>query len=432
MNSRRIVVVGAGYVGLTSGAGLATVGHTVTIVERDATRVAAINDGTSPLFEAGLGDAVADSVRDGRLIATSDLRKGVEHADIVMLAVGTPMSDTGHADITDLEKAFDSVVAAAHPDTVIVVKSTAPVGTYRALVERATRPVRLATNPEFLRQGTALADFLHPDRIVIGTDDRSVADVVSEMYAPMTTGGAMILRTTPESAELVKYASNAFLATKLSFVNEIADLAELSGADIEEVTTALGLDPRIGSRYLDPGPGFGGSCLPKDTAALLAVSERFGASSHVVTAATRVNRDRIPLMVDRIAQAVGGDLADARVTVLGITYKAGTDDVRDSPAVPIVDELHRRGAIVTLFDPQGMRAAEELFPWLELAPTLDDALAASPSAVIVTEWPEFGELDPMSLGLNHLIDLRNMYSPANFDDTRTVYTSVGRRSSVPR
>jgi len=432
MRTFSVAVIGAGYVGLTAGAGLATIGHSVTIVERNQERVAAINAGISPLFEAGLDDAVADGVRDARLSATEDLQAGVDGVDIVMLAVGTPMSDTGHADITDLEKAFDSVVAAARPDTVIVIKSTSPVGTYRALTDRSVRPVRLATNPEFLRQGTALADFLHPDRIVIGTDDRSVAGVVAEMYAPMATGGALILRTTPESAELVKYASNAFLATKLSFVNEIADLAELSGADIGEVTTALGLDPRIGSLYLDPGPGFGGSCLPKDTAALLAVSERFGSSSHIVGAATRVNRDRTQLMVDKIAQTLGGDLTEVRVTVLGITYKAGTDDLRDSPAVPIVQLLHDRGATITLFDPQGMQAAEKRFPWLGLAPTLDAALAASPVAVIVTEWPEFGELDPTSLRIDHLIDLRNMYSPADFDDARTVYTSVGRRSSVPR
>ncbi len=428
----KITVIGAGYVGLTTGAGLATIGHTVTIVERDTTRVVAINAGTSPLFEAGLDEAVASNVRHDRLSATDDLDAAVATADIVMLAVGTPMSDSGHADITDLENAFDAVVAACRPDTVIIVKSTAPVGTYRALLDRSPRTVRLATNPEFLRQGTALSDFLHPDRIVIGTDSPSVGDVVAEMYAPMAADGSLILRASPESTELVKYASNAFLATKLSFVNEIADLAELSGADIGEVTAALGLDPRIGSRYLDPGPGFGGSCLPKDTAALLAASERLGASSHVVTAATRVNRDRIQLMVDKIERAVGGDLAGAHVTVLGITFKAGTDDLRDSPAVPIVQELHERGTMITLFDPQGMAVARERFPWLELAPTLDAALAASPTAVILTEWPEFSQLDPTSLRLDHLIDLRNMYTPTDFDDTRTVYTSVGRRSSVPR
>lgn len=431
MNSMRITVIGAGYVGLTTGAGLATIGHTVTVVERDTTRVVAINAGTSPLFEAGLDEAVASSVRHGRLSATDDLDAAVAVADIVMFAVGTPMSDSGHADITDLENAFDSVVAVSRPDTVIIIKSTAPVGTFRALIERTSRPVRLTTNPEFLRQGTALQDFLHPDRIVIGADNSDDGAVVAAMYEPMAAAGARIMHTTPESAELIKYASNAFLATKLSFVNEIANLAELAGADIEEITEALGLDPRIGSRYLNPGPGFGGSCLPKDTAAFLAVSERFGSSSHVVTAATRVNRDRIALMADKIERAIGDDLTGRRISVLGVTFKAGTDDVRDSPAVPIIEMLHKRGAIITLFDPQGMHAAATLFPWANQATSLSEAIAASPTAVIVTEWPEFAQMDPSTLDIEHLIDLRNMYRPTEFDGKRTLYVSIGRRDSVP-
>lgn len=432
MQHPSIAVIGAGYVGLTVGAGLSSLGHNITIVDRETHRVAAVNEGRSPIYEAGLDEAIALAIQADRLRATTDIADAVSGADIVYLAVGTPMSDMGHADLADLEMAFDEVVAVAADETIIVIKSTVPVGTYHALLERVAGRVRLVANPEFLRQGTALKDFLEPERIVLGADEQRDAEEIAAIYEPMVRKGAQVLIMSSESAALVKYASNAFLATKLSFANEMADLAEVSGADIAEVLGAVGLDTRIGSRYLSPGPGFGGSCLPKDTAALLAASERFGASSYVVSAATRVNRDRTGIMIDKIARPFDGDLEGKELVVLGVTYKAGTDDLRDSPAVRIIAELHARGAKVTLYDPQGMQQATSLFPWIGTVESLTEAIAVGSSAIILTEWPEFGRLDPMSLALDHLIDLRNMYSPSDFDGATTLYVSVGRRNSVPR
>jgi UDPglucose 6-dehydrogenase len=432
----RITVFGAGYVGLVSAACLADFGHEVACVDVDTARIDALRSGVTPIFEPGLDELLGSGTAAGRLTFTTDPTDVVPGSDIVVVAVGTPASDEGEVDLSQVRSAIDTVAHHAHDGVVVVIKSTVPVGTTRQVGAwlRDARPglvTHAAANPEFLRQGTAVEDFLRPDRLVLGPADDLAEKVLRELYRPLIDGGVATLTTDPETAELIKYASNAFLAIKVSFINEVADLCEASGASVEEVAIGMGLDPRIGPRFLAAGPGFGGSCLPKDTQGLLLTSNHYGTRSRIVAAALEVNRSRIGHMVDKVANALDRTLDGARIAVLGLTFKADTDDLRYSPAVDIVEALVAAGAIVVAHDPRGMEAARILLPaTVGYADGPYEAMANADAAVIATEWAEFADLDLSrvrdALASPVLVDLRNLYEPAIVEAAGLHYSSVGR------
>lgn len=436
----RITMIGTGYVGLTTGACLAELGHQVTCVDLEPEKIDRLIVGDIPIFEPGLEELVTRNAAAGRLAFTTDYATAVPTADTVFIAVGTPSSPTGKADLSQVMTAADSLAKVLEPNTTVVVKSTVPVGTTSEVGARITdaRPdlsFEIASNPEFLRQGAAVEDFMQPDRLVIGASTEAAEHTLRRVYQPLLVKGAPGIFTNVETAELIKYASNAFLATKLSFINEIADLCELAGARVEDVAEGMGLDVRIGPRFLSAGPGYGGSCLPKDTQALLHTSQVFGAPSRIVAAAVDVNASRRRRMADKIAAAVGGSLTDATVAVLGLTYKANTDDLRESPAVEIVRSLLGLGARVRAYDPEGMGNARRLLPGIAFT---DDPYAAMEDAaalVILTEWPEFATLDPTRIAQTLrnpvVVDTRNLYDPNDITAAGLEYHSIGRPVARP-
>ncbi|HSM02168.1 MAG TPA: UDP-glucose/GDP-mannose dehydrogenase family protein [Acidimicrobiia bacterium] len=428
----RIIVSGAGYAGLVTAACLADMGHDVTCVDIDRDKIASLQAGRSPLFEPGL-DELLDRNAD-RLRFVSDYEEAPAGAEAAFIVVGTPRFDDGRVDLSQVFAATDQLAARMADGAMVVVKSTVPVGTTRqvaARIESAGLRLHVGCNPEFLREGTAVDDFLAPDRVVIGTGSPEAEAIMRDVYAPQIAQGITFFFTTIESAELIKYASNAFLATKLSFINEIADLCEASGAVVEDVARGIGFDTRIGPSYLRAGPGFGGACLPKDTQALWHTSRDFGTGSRIVGAALDVNADRIPRMTGKIAAAVGGELRGRRIAVLGITFKADTDDIRESPAVEIVRELVAGGATVRLFDPHGLGTAKAVLPpSVEFATDEYDAMTGADCLVIATEWSQFGELDlgrvREQLSGDVVVDLRNLYDPSRVRDAGIGYVSIGR------
>ncbi len=435
----RIAVVGMGYVGIATASGLAQLGHDVTGVDIDQTRIALLAGGTLPIYEPGLAETIRSAIGNRSLRFTTDRAEAVLDSEAVFIAVGSPTDRDGSADLSQVYDAVDQIAPILPDRCILVVKSTVPVGTTRSLLEllQSLRPdaeLDVASNPEFLRQGSALHDFLEPDRLVVGTSGASAEAVMRRVYEPMLDG----TRVTPsvftnfESAELIKYASNAFLAVKLSFINEIADLCEATGADIDDVSRGVGLDPRIGSTYLSAGPGYGGSCLPKDTQALLHTSRVHGTPSRVVAAAIDVNRERRRSMTDRIAAAVTVPLTQATVTVLGITFKHGTDDLRESPAVDIVKGLLGEGVRVRVCDPQGNKQAEQAIPNARYFDDPMEAIVDADAIVFATGWPEFADLN-LSLARartrgSALIDLRNVISPQDAIRAGFHYESIGRSS----
>jgi UDPglucose 6-dehydrogenase len=431
----RIAMIGTGYVGLVSGACFADFGHRVCCVDKDQAKIDGLNAGVMPIWEPGLDALVKSNAARGRLTFTTDVSAAVSEAEAVFIAVGTPARrGDGHADLTFVFQAVRDLTKFIKPGTVIVTKSTVPVGTgdkiQAILREEGVSHVSVASNPEFLREGAAIADFKHPDRIVVGAEDERAQEVLREIYRPLFLNRAPILITGRRTAELTKYAANAFLAVKISFINEIADLCEAVDADVQDVARGIGLDNRIGPKFLHAGPGYGGSCFPKDTLALLQTAEEAGVDQRIVRTTVNVNDERKRSMVERVARALGGELRGKRVAVLGLAFKPNTDDMRDAPSIPLVEALVGRGASVAAFDPVAREQAEKIFTDIQFT---DDAYVAAEGAdalVIVTEWDEFRALDleriASSMQGNILVDLRNVYDRAEAEEAGLAYFGVGR------
>jgi UDPglucose 6-dehydrogenase len=431
----RIAMIGTGYVGLVSGACFADFGHRVTCVDKDSRKIDGLNGGVMPIWEPGLEALVKSNAERGRLTFTTDLPEAVKQAEAVFIAVGTPARrGDGHADLTFVFDAVRELAKVIRPGTVVVTKSTVPVGTgdriEEILREEAVSDVSVASNPEFLREGAAIADFKHPDRIVVGAEDERGQEVLKEIYRPLFLNRAPILITGRRTAELTKYAANAFLAVKISFINEIADLCEAVDADVQDVARGIGLDNRIGAKFLHAGPGYGGSCFPKDTLALLQTADKFGADQRIVRTTVQVNDERKEKMVERVVRALGGSVSGKRVGVLGLAFKPNTDDMRDAPSIPLVNGLVQRGASVSAFDPVAREQAGKIFKGIEFAADAYAAADGADALVIVTEWDEFRALDleriAGSLRGKTLVDLRNVYDRTEAEEVGLTYFGVGR------
>jgi UDPglucose 6-dehydrogenase len=429
-------MIGTGYVGLVSGACFADFGHRVTCVDTDAAKIAALHRGEMPIFEPGLEQLVEASVKAGRLDFQTDLAGPVGEADAVFIAVGTPSRrGDGHADLSYVYAAAREIAGALKGFTVVVTKSTVPVGTGDEVerIIRETNPsadVAVASNPEFLREGAAIRDFKHPDRIVVGTDDERARKAMGEVYRPLYLNQAPIMYTERRTAELIKYAANAFLATKITFINEIADLSEKVGADVQEVARGIGFDNRIGSKFLNAGPGFGGSCFPKDTRALVKTALDHDVPLRIVEAVLAVNDNRKRAMARKVAAAAGGSLRGKTVAVLGLTFKPETDDMREAPSIPLITGLLDLGAHVRAYDPIGMDLAKHDLPDIAYATNPYDCAKGADALVIVTEWVQFRALDLARLKqeMAHpvIVDLRNIYRRDEMKALGFIYESVGR------
>ncbi len=429
-------MIGAGYVGLVSGACFSEFGIDVACVDKDEARIERLNNGDVPIFEPGLERMVAGNVAAGRLVFTTDLAASVAAADAVFIAVGTPSRrGDGHADLSFVYAAAGEIAAALDGYTVIVTKSTVPVGTGRE-VERIIREARadaefdVASNPEFLREGSAIADFMRPDRVVIGTGSERARKLVRALYRPLYLIETPILFTTLETAELTKYAANSFLATKITFINEIADLCEKVGADVHDVARGIGLDGRIGRKFLHAGPGYGGSCFPKDTLALVHTAKDFESPVRIVETVVAINEARKKAMADRVIEACGGSIDGATIAVLGLTFKPNTDDMRDAPSLEIVPALIAAGATIRAYDPEGMEEAKALLDDVVWCTGAYDTMRDADAVVIVTEWNEFRLLDlnrvKQLLRQPVMVDLRNIYKPAEMAAAGFRYYSIGR------
>jgi UDPglucose 6-dehydrogenase len=435
----RVAMIGTGYVGLVSGACFADFGHQVTCVDKEASKIAALRSGKIPIYEPDLDRLVTANVREGRLDFTSDLAGPVSEAQAVFIAVGTPSRrGDGHADLSYVYAATREIAAALSGFTVVITKSTVPVGTGDE-VERIihdARPdadVAVVSNPEFLREGAAIQDFKHPDRIVVGTNDVRARQVIADLYRPLYLNQAPILYTGRRTAELIKYAANAFLATKITFINEIADLCEKVGADVQEVARGIGLDNRIGSKFLHAGPGFGGSCFPKDTQALMKTAQDHEVPLRIVEAVIAVNDTRKRAMARKVSGAFRGALRGKTIAVLGLTFKPNTDDMREAPSIPLITALQDMGAKVRAHDPEGMDQARDVLPEVVYC---DGPYACAENAdalVIVTEWEQFRALDlerlKETMAAPIIIDLRNVYRPEEMVKRGFIYESVGRHGT---
>jgi len=429
-----VAMIGTGYVGLVSGACLSEFGHDVVCVDKEAAKIAALTAGRIPIFEPGLDEIVAINAKAGRLTFTTDLAAAVKAADAVFIAVGTPSRrGDGHADLSFVFGAAEEIAAALDGYTVVITKSTVPVGTGRKVEEiiRGLRPdadFDVASNPEFLREGSAIEDFRRPDRVVVGCESARARDVIKEIYRPIYLNETPILFTSRESSELTKYAANAFLATKITFINEIADICEKLGADVQDVARGIGLDGRIGAKFLHAGPGFGGSCFPKDTLALLKTSQDCGAPTRIVEAVVAINDARKIAMTDKIERAFGG--VDGRtIAVLGLTFKPNTDDMREAPSLVIIPGLQAKGARIRAYDPEGTDEARKLLN-AEFCEDAYEAITGADGVVILTEWNEFRALDlprvKTLLKEPLMVDLRNIYRPAQMAAAGFRYVSIGR------
>ncbi|RXR30427.1 UDP-glucose dehydrogenase family protein [Sphingobium fluviale] len=432
----RITMIGSGYVGLVSGACFADFGHEVVCVDKDKSKIDALLGGKIPIFEPGLDHLVATNVAAGRLRFTTDLAEGVKDADAVFIAVGTPSRrGDGHADLSYVYGAAKEIAGAINGFTVIVDKSTVPVGTGDEVerIIRAANPdadFAVVSNPEFLREGAAIDDFKRPDRVVIGGDDPRALEVMQQIYRPLALGRSPIIEMSRRGAELTKYAGNAFLATKITFINEIADLCEKVGADVQDVARGIGLDNRIGSKFLHAGPGYGGSCFPKDTLALLKTSQDYDAPQRIVEAVVAVNDNRKRAMGRKVIAACGGDVRGKTVAVLGLTFKPNTDDMRDSPAIAVVQTLQDAGATVRAYDPEGMEQAKLVLDNVSYCTNSYEAMEGADALVIVTEWDAFRALDldrvKSLLKQPVLVDLRNVYPREMVEKAGFRYTAIGR------
>jgi UDPglucose 6-dehydrogenase len=432
----RITMIGSGYVGLVSGACFSDFGHDVICVDKDASKIAALEAGKMPIFEPGLDKLVETNVAAGRLSFTTDLAAAVAGADAVFIAVGTPSRrGDGHADLTYVFEATREIGAAIDGPVVVVTKSTVPVGTGDKVEEILKEvagdfEIAVVSNPEFLREGAAIGDFKRPDRIVIGTDDARAQQVMRDVYRPLYLNESPILFTGRRTSELIKYAANAFLATKITFINEIADLCEAVGANVQDVSRGIGLDNRIGSKFLHAGPGYGGSCFPKDTLALLKTAEDYETPVRIVEAVVQVNDTRKRAMGRKVIQALGGDAKGKTVAVLGLTFKPNTDDMRDAPSLAIVQSLLDAGAVLRAHDPEGMEIAKAMMPSVTYCGDAYEAAAGADAVVIVTEWDIYRALDLKRLAAAMagavMVDLRNVYPPAEVERAGFAYSSIGR------
>jgi UDPglucose 6-dehydrogenase len=432
----RVAMIGTGYVGLVSGACFADFGHHVTCVDKDASKIEALHRGVMPIYEPGLEDLVAANVKAGRLTFTTDLTKPVAEADAVFIAVGTPSRrGDGHADLSYVYAAAKEIAAALNGFTVVVTKSTVPVGTGDE-VERIIRETHsnaecaVVSNPEFLREGAAIQDFKHPDRIVVGTEDDRAKEVMNDLYRPLYLNQAPILVTGRRTAELIKYAANAFLATKITFINEVADLCERVGADVQQVARGIGLDNRIGGKFLHAGPGYGGSCFPKDTIALIKTGQDYDAPIRIVETVAAVNDTRKRAMARKVSAALGGDIRGKTIAVLGLTFKPNTDDMREAPSLHIITALNDMGAKVKAYDPIGMEQAKSMLTGVTYCEDAYSCAQDAHAVVIITEWEEFRALDLMRLkaamATPVVVDLRNVYRPDEMAKYGFSYSSVGR------
>jgi UDPglucose 6-dehydrogenase len=432
----RITIIGAGYVGLVSGACFADFGHHVTCVDKDASKISALQRGKIPIFEPDLDRLVQNNVKNGRLDFATDLAGPVSEADAVFIAVGTPSRrGDGHADLSYVYAATQEIAAAVSGFTVIITKSTVPVGTGDEVerIIRDTNPsadVAVASNPEFLREGAAIRDFKFPDRIVVGTNDERARKVISEIYRPLYLNKAPVIFTSRRTAELTKYAANAFLATKITFINEIADLAEKVGADVQEIARGIGLDNRIGTKFLHAGPGFGGSCFPKDTRALIKTAQDHDAPMRIVEAVLAVNENRKRAMARKVSSVFGGTLRGKTVGVLGLTFKPNTDDMRESPSIPLITALQDLGAKIRAYDPEGMEQSKTELSEICYCDGPYSCADGADALVIVTEWEQFRALDldrlKSAMACPVIIDLRNIYRAQDVIEHGFRYESVGR------
>jgi len=432
-----VVMIGAGYVGLVSGACFAEFGADVICIDKDAGKIDALKQGGIPIYEPGLEDLVARNVKSGRLAFTTELADAIAAADAVFIAVGTPTRrGDGYADLKYVYAAAEEVAGYLRGYTVIVDKSTVPVGTARE-VQRIVRKANpdaafdVASNPEFLREGSAITDFMRPDRVVLGVESEKAEALLRELYRPLNLIEAPILVTDLESAEITKYAANAFLATKISFINEISQLCEKTGADVHAVARGMGLDGRIGRKFLHAGPGYGGSCFPKDTVALIRMAQEHGVSSRIVESVVEVNASQKARMVSKIKEAMGGSVADKTIAVLGLTFKPETDDMRDAPSLAILPALADRGAIIRAHDPEGMEEASHHLPEaITYSKTIDDAVTGADAVILMTEWNQYRGLDLDSLKSRMqgdvFVDLRNVYERGLMEAKGFRYTCVGR------
>src|SRR5215468_10718476 len=435
----RIAMIGTGYVGLVSGACFADFGHDVTCIDKDARKIAALKRGEIPIFEPGLNQLVATNAAAGRLSFATDLKPTVSEADAVFIAVGTPSRrGDGHADLSYVHAAAHEIAAHLNGFTAVITKSTVPVGTgddvERIIKEtNAKADVVVVSNPEFLREGAAIRDFKHPDRIIIGTDDERGRKVLAEIYRPLYLNQPPIMYTSRRTAELIKYAANAFLATKITFINEIADLAERAGADVQEVARGIGLDNRIGPKFLHAGPGFGGSCFPKDVRALIKTAQDHDVPMRILEAVETVNETRKRAMARKVSAAFAGVLRGKTVAVLGLTFKPNTDDMREAPSIPLVMALQDMGAEVRVYDPVGMDQAKQVLANVTYCRGPYDCVEEADAVVIVTEWEQFRALDMERLrdlmACPVVVDLRNIYRADDMKKHRFAYSSVGRAST---
>lgn len=432
----KIAIVGSGYVGLVSGSCFADFGHDVVCVDRDQKKIDLLNTNVMPIFEPGLDALVKSNVEAGRLSFSADLAMSVKDCNAVFIAVGTPSRrGDGHADLTYVYAAANEIAGAVEDKTVIVTKSTVPVGTGDE-VERIIRQAApgldfvVVSNPEFLREGAAIEDFKRPDRIVVGCDVEWARQIIRDIYRPLYLNETPILFTSRNTAELIKYAANAFLATKITFINEMADLCEKLGADVQDVSRGIGLDNRIGSKFLHAGPGYGGSCFPKDTLALLKTAQDSDTPLRMVEAVVQSNDLRKRAMGRRIISALEGDARGKKIALLGLTFKPNTDDMRDAPALAIVQTLLDAGAHISAYDPEGMEEASKLLPEITMADGVYEAVYDADAVAIVTEWDVFRAVDLAKLKTamrgNVLIDLRNIYSPISAEAAGFRYSSIGR------
>jgi len=432
----RVAMIGTGYVGLVSGACFADFGHEVTCVDKDPSKIQRLERGEIPIFEPGLDDLVATNVRDGRLNFALDGAEAIRTADAVFIAVGTPSRrGDGHADLSYVHAAAEEIAGLIEGFTVVVTKSTVPVGTGDEIerIIRARRPdadFAVVSNPEFLREGAAIEDFKRPDRVVVGTEDARAQAVMRELYRPLNLNETPILFTGRRTSELIKYAANAFLAMKITFINEMADLCEVVGADVQQVARGIGLDKRIGSKFLHAGPGYGGSCFPKDTLALVRTAADAGAPVRLIETTVAINDARKKAMAGKVAAALDGDLAGKTVALLGLTFKPNTDDMRDAPSLDVAPALMAMGATVQAFDPEGMHEAAKLLEGVQFRDGPYDAVAGADVVVILTEWDQFRalDLDRVKLLMRQpvMVDLRNVYRPEEVRNRGFRYASIGR------
>jgi UDPglucose 6-dehydrogenase len=431
-----IAVIGSGYVGLVTGACFAEFGVDVICVDIAAEKIARLNKGESPIYEPGLDQLLQKNLKAGRLSFTTDIAFAIKQSLVIFIAVGTPPKPDGSADLSFVERVAETI--ADHMDSykVVATKSTVPVGTGKRIAQiitqRQSKPIEFSvvSNPEFLREGAAIADFMRPDRVVLGGTDPQAIAIMRDLYRPLYLIETPFVITSLEGAELIKYAANAFLATKISFINEIANLCELVGCDVHDVARAIGMDRRIGAKFLHAGPGFGGSCFPKDTAALSVIGRQYSSPTRIVDAVMEVNRLQRLVMIPKIEKLAGGELKGKRIAVLGLAFKPETDDMRDAPSVDIIKGLVERGATVVAFDPVAQSEAEKMLPKIEYAANEYDAATDADALVFVTEWNQFRALDMKRiLGLMkvpRIADLRNIYTPADMRDMGFEYVGVGR------